>query len=411
MFGIGRNKNVIVTDDTKIDEVLTRGVENIFPNKEFLKSKLAKGEQMTFYYGIDPTGPSIHLGHLIPIKKLAELQRLGHQVIFLIGDFTAMIGDPTDKTAARKKLTREQVLDNCKKYKDQISGFISFAGSNKALLKFNSEWLKKMDFEDVLSLASHMTVDQMLKRDMFQQRTKENKPIYLHEFMYPLMQGYDSVAMNVDGEVGGNDQTFNMLTGRDLMKTLKNKEKFVVAVKLLTDSEGKKMGKTEGNMVSLDQTPEDMFGKVMNWSDGLISPGFEIITDVPMFEIKQMEAEIARGANPKDYKIKLAKEIVKMIHGTDAAEKAHQAFENTFKKGEVPEDIVEIIVPMGTSVRDIVVARSKIVASNTEWGRLIDGNAVSVIGTNEIIRDGLMKVKKDMVLRIGKKRFVKIIIK
>lgn len=403
-------KPTIITDEKKIDELLSRGIEAIFPNKDFLKAKMMKGERLTFYYGIDPTGPNFHIGHLIPIKKLAKLQELGHQVIFLIGDFTAMIGDPTDKTAVRQKLTKEQVLENCKEYKKQASTIISFSGPNKALLKFNSEWLSKMSFSDVLDLASLVTVDQMLKRDMFVRRKEEGKPIYIHEFMYPLMQGYDSIAMDVDGEVGGNDQTFNMLMGRDLIKTLRNKEKFVIATKLLTDSFGKKMGKTEGNMVSLDQTPEDMFGKVMSWSDALIIPGFEIATDVPLFEIKQMEAEISRGSNPKEYKVTLAKEIVKMIHGKEEAEKAAESFVNTFKKGEVPEDVMEIMASHGTHLKDLLVP-SKIVESNSEWKRLVEGKAVSVVGSDEIISDPYLKVEKDMTLRIGKKRFVKITLK
>ena len=403
-------KPTIITDEKKIDELLSRGIEAIFPKKDFLKAKMMKGERLTFYYGIDPTGPNFHIGHLIPIKKLAKLQELGHQVIFLIGDFTAMIGDPTDKTAVRQKLTKEQVLENCKEYKKQASTIISFSGPNKALLKFNSEWLSKMSFSDVLDLASLVTVDQMLKRDMFVRRKEEGKPIYIHEFMYPLMQGYDSIAMDVDGEVGGNDQTFNMLMGRDLIKTLRNKEKFVIATKLLTDSFGKKMGKTEGNMVSLDQTPEDMFGKVMSWSDALIIPGFEIATDVPLFEIKQMEAEISRGSNPKEYKVTLAKEIVKMIHGKEEAEKAAESFVNTFKKGEVPEDVMEIMASHGTHLKDLLVP-SKIVESNSEWKRLVEGKAVSVVGSDEIISDPYLKVEKDMTLRIGKKRFVKITLK
>ena len=304
MFNFKKKVEVVV-DEKQIDSFLNRGVEAIFPNKDFLKSKLVKGERLSFYLGVDPTGKTLHLGHAIPLKKLGELQKLGHQIIFLIGDFTAMIGDPTDKSAARKKLTREQVLDNCKEYQKQASKFISFTGPNKAQMKFNSQWLNAMNFGDVLELASQMTVDQMLKRDMFQKRMAEDKPIFIHEFMYPLMQGYDSVAMDVDGEIGGNDQTFNMLTGRDLMKSIKNKEKFVLATRLLTDSSGKKMGKTEGNMVSLDQTAEDIFGKVMSWADNLIIPGFEIITDVPLEEVAEIKGKIESGSNPKEFKMKL----------------------------------------------------------------------------------------------------------
>src|SRR3989338_8564461 len=262
MFGLTKSK--VIVDEEKVDELLKRGVENIFPNFNFLKSKMIKGERVTLYLGIDPTCPTLHIGHAIPLAKLGKFQRLGHQVILLMGDFTAMIGDPTDKTATRKKLTHEEVMNNLKEYQNQASKFISFSGENPAQFKFNSEWLGEMKFKDVLEITSLVTVEQMMKRDMFARRSQEGKPTYVHELMYPLMQGYDSVAMNVDGEVGGNDQTFNMLVGRDLMKTLKNKEKFVITTKLLVDSSGGKMGKTEGNMVALDQTAEDMFGAVMS---------------------------------------------------------------------------------------------------------------------------------------------------
>ncbi len=408
MFGI--NKIKINTEEKEIENLLTRGVEAIFPNKEFLKSKLIKGERLTFYSGIDPTGTTLHIGHAIPLRKLGQLQKLGHRIIFLIGDFTAMIGDPTDKSAVRKKLTREEVLNNCKEYQKQAEKFISFSGSNKAELKFNSDWLNKMNFGDVLELASQMTVDQMLKRDMFARRIEENKPIYIHEFMYPLMQGYDSVAMDVDGEIGGNDQTFNMLAGRHLLKSIKNKEKFVIATKLLTDSSGKKMGKTEGNMVSLNQTPEEMFGKIMSWSDGLIIPGFEICTDISLDEIEIIKKSLEANDNPKDHKVRLAKEIVSMIYGADSAEKAHTAFENTFSKGEVPSDVQEIQISKDSSIRDALVS-SGVVVSNSDWRRLIDSNAVTYAGTEEIVRDPNIKADKDCILRIGKKRFAKIIVK
>ncbi len=400
----------MITDEKQIDAVLSRGVEAIFPNKEFLKSKMLKGEKLTFYLGIDPTGPTLHLGHAITIKKLADLQKLGHQIILLIGDFTAMIGDPTDKAATRKKLNREQILENCKNYQEQASKFISFSGENKALVKFNSEWLGKMSMAEILDLMSHVTYSQTIKRDMFQQRIEQGKDLFLHEFMYPLMQGYDSVAMDVDGEVGGNDQTFNMLVGRDLMKKLKNKEKFVITTKLLVDSDGKKMGKTENNMVSLDQSPEEMFGKVMSWSDALIIPGFEIITDASLEEIELIKKSLTSGVNPKELKVRLAKEIVKMIHDEESAEKAHQSFEKTFSKGEIPEDIQTLEIPHGSAIKDILISE-KIVSSNSDWRRLIEGNAVSVVGSEEIINDPFIKAEKNMTLRIGKKRFVRVVVK
>lgn len=400
----------VVKDEKEIEKVISRGVEAIFPNKEFLKSKMLKGERLSFYAGYDPTGKTLHIGHAITLKKLGALQKLGHHIIFLIGDFTAMIGDPTDKSAARKKLTRSEVLENCKEYKKQASHFISFSGPNKAELRFNSQWLSKMNFGDVLELASEMTVDQMLKRDMFVRRMEENKPIFIHEFMYPLMQGYDSVAMNVDGEVGGNDQTFNMLTGRNLLKTLKNKEKFVIATKLLTDSSGHKMGKTEGNMVSLDQTPEDMFGKVMSWSDSLIVPGFELITDISLDEIAGIKSSMDNGTNPKDFKVRLAKEVVAMVYGAEEARKAEKAFDKTFSKGDIPDDAVQVLVSRGGLLKDEII-KSGVVSSSSDWKRLIDSKAITYAGTSEVITDARIKAEKDIILRIGKKRFVKVVVK
>ncbi len=397
------------SEEVVIDEVLSRGVEAIFPNKDFLKSKMMKGEKLSFYLGIDPTGPTLHLGHLIPLKKLAQLQKLGHKIILLIGDFTAMIGDPTDKMSARVPLTHEKVLENCRLYKEQASRFISFDGDNPATLRYNSEWLAKMTLEDILKLMSQVSHAQTIKRDMFQKRIEEGKDLFLHELMYPLMQGYDSVAMDVDGEVGGNDQTFNMLMGRDLMKKMKEKEKFVIASKLLIDSSGKKMGKTEGNMVSLDQSAEEIFGKVMSWADNLIIPGFEIITDISLEEIDSIKKSIESGTNPKEFKIKLAKEIINMIHGSEAAQKAEQAFEKTFSKGEVPDDIMEIQIARGSSVRDALV-KAEVVSSNADWKRLVEGNAVSVVGTDEIISDIFLKASDSVTLRIGKKRFVKMVV-
>ena len=405
MFGFSKNK--ILIDENEINEVLNRGIENIFPNPDFLKSKLMKREQISIYLGIDPTGDTLHLGHIIPLKRLGKLQKMGHQIILLMGDFTAMIGDPTDKTAVRKKLTREQVLENLKEYKKQASKFVSFEGSNPALLKYNSEWLSKMSFGDVLELTSLVTVDQMLKRDMFARRSEEGKPIYIHEFLYTLMQGYDSVAMDVDGEIGGNDQTFNMLMGRDLMRVLKNKEKFVIATKLLIDSSGKKMGKTEGNMVALNQTPEDMFGRVMSWDDELITHGFELVTDVPTEEIKEIARKMNSGENPRDFKVKLAFEIVKMCHSEEKAEKARANFEKTFAKGGIPEDVLVLNTTNNVSLADILIAEN-IISSKTEWRRLVQEGAVMEMVSNEKIVDQNV-LSKEGVYKIGKRRFVKIV--
>ncbi|HAQ02691.1 TPA: tyrosine--tRNA ligase [Candidatus Nomurabacteria bacterium] len=401
--------NKVIVDEKKIDELLTRGISFIYPTKEFLENKIKKGEKLTIYLGIDPTGPTLHLGHAIPIKKLSEFQKAGHQIILLMGDFTAMIGDPTDKGAARKQLTHKEVTSNLKNYKKQASSLISFTGKNPAKITFNSTWLGKMNFEKVISLASNMTVQQMLERDMFEKRMKEGKPIYLHEFLYPLMQGYDSVAMDVDGEIGGNDQTFNMLCGRDLMKTMKNKEKFVITMKLLEDNSGKKMGKTEGNMIALSDSPEEMYGKVMSWTDGMIIPGFELCTNIPTFEIEKMSKDIHSNlVNPKDLKIRLAREIVTTFHNEKKAKEAQEKWENTFSKKEIPEDVQEINAKKGEPLIDVLL-NNKIVTSKSDFRRLVDEKAITNLDTDEKVSSHT-EVAIEGVYRIGKKRFCKIVI-
>ena len=394
----------------KNDELLIRGVSSVYPSVEFLQNKINKGEKLTIYLGIDPTGPTLHLGHAIPIKKLSEFQKLGHKIILLMGDFTAMIGDPTDKNATRKQLTHKEVMNNLKNYKKQASSLISFTGKNPAQFKFNSKWLANLKFEEVLSLASHMTVSQMLERDMFDKRVKEGKPIFIHEFMYPLMQGYDSVAMNVDGEIGGNDQTFNMLCGRNLMKTIKNKEKFVITMKLIEDNSGKKMGKTEGNMIALSDTPEEMYGKVMSWTDGLIIPGFELCTDIPTSEIEIISNNLkSNKVNPKDLKMRLAHEIIVMFCGEKKAEQAQENWENIFSKKEIPTDIENIFVKNNILLMDIFV-ENKIVSSKSDFRRLVDSGSITNLDKDEKISSH-NEIANSGTYRVGKKRFCKIIVK
>jgi tyrosyl-tRNA synthetase len=398
----------INTDPKKIEEFLTRGVENLYPNKDFIKKQFLSGKKLRMYLGIDPTGPTLHMGHAVQLKKLKEFQALGHEVVLRIGDFTAMIGDPTDKSATRKPLTRKQVLNNCKLYKKQASLFLKF-GFSGAKLKFNSSWLGKMKFGDVLDLASKVTVQQMLERDMFKKRMEEGKPIHINEFMYPLMQGYDSVAMDVDGEIGGNDQTFNMLTGRNLMKENTGKEKFVITTKLLQDPSGKKMGKTEGNMVSMLDSEFEMFGKVMSWTDGMMLPAFEISTDVTSEEIEDIKKQLENGINPRDIKIRLAKEIVKVYYGEEKANNAEKNFIDTFKKGGLPENLEETKTEIGKFLSEVLV-EAKVVDSKSEFRRLVLENAVSDVVSGEKIKDVNYKIEKDIVLKVGKKRFIKILI-
>jgi tyrosyl-tRNA synthetase len=395
----------VSTDQQLIEQLLTRGVQEIFPKRDFLKSRLESGEQLTLYTGFDPTGPTLHIGHGIAMLKLKQFQELGHKIIFLIGDMTATIGDPTDKGAARTKLTREEVLQNCKNYQDQAARILDFGGDNPVELRYNSEWWNKMSFAETLELASHFTVQQMVQRDMFQKRIEEEKPIFLHEFLYPLMQGYDSVVMEVDGEVGGNDQMFNMLAGRTLQKDLQNKEKFVITMRLLTASDGKKMGKSEGNMIAFDDTPEDMFGKVMTWSDDMIVNAFELCTTMPKEEIEAIHLAMKEGENPRDYKLKLAYQITQTFLGEDAAAKGSAHFKSVIQGNAKPTDMLEI----RPSKADIitVLVEAGLVKSNSDARRDIEGGGVKVNDVKVETFDHV--VESGDVVQKGKRHFVKVV--
>ncbi len=391
--------------EEKIQTLLEKGVAEILPSKGFVETALKSGKKLTIYCGYDATAATLHIGHAITLRKLRHFQDLGHKIIFLIGDFTARIGDPTDKGAARAQLTEKEIKTNLKLYKKQASKFIRFSGANAATVKFNNKWLGKMKFADVLSLASNMTVDQMLKRDMFQKRMEEEKPIYIHEFMYPLMQGYDSVAMDVDGEVGGNDQLFNMLAGRTLLKQLKNKEKFVITMKLLADANGKKMGKSEGNMIAFTDTPADIYGKVMSWTDGMILSGFELCTDYTLTQVKNIADELQKGINPRDIKMRLAFEIVKTCTSDADAVKAEAAFVATFQQREVSDAITEF-VGKGRTLETLLIDEG-IVESKSALRRLVEAGAISDFESKEKITDTTVVLTG--TYKVGKNRFIKIV--
>jgi tyrosyl-tRNA synthetase len=406
---------MISTDTQKIQELLSRGVENVYPKREFLEARLKEGKQLTLYTGYDPTAPSLHIGHGITMVKLRQFQDLGHKIVMLIGDFTGMIGDPTDKSAARKTLTHDECVANAKEYMKQASAILNFEGENPVELKYNGEWLGKLSFADILELTSNFTVQQMIQRDMFQKRIEEEKPIFVHEFLYPLMQGFDSVAMNVDGEVGGNDQTFNMLTGRDMMNSEavmstygtdgKTKEKFVLTTKLLADDGGKKMGKSEGNAIFLSDSPEDMFGKVMRFTDGMIVSAFELATCVSVDDIEGIKKELDSGINPRDVKLRLAFEITKTFLGEAAAEQGREHFRNVIQDKDRPEDIMEL----KPSIYDVtaVLVEAGFCKSKTEARQQIDGKGVRV---NDVVVEGYdVVVKNGDVIQKGKRFFVRII--
>lgn len=398
----------MVEQNQKIEEALTRGVENIYPNRKALEKVLKSGKKLRIYSGIDPTG-KLHLGHLVVLKKLRQFQDLGHETIVLIGDFTATIGDPTGKYVTRKTLTRKQVLAYAKNYKKQIGKILDFNRSNVRFLH-NEEWTNKLKPIDMLALASKFTVARLLERDMFQRRIKAGRDIHVHEFLYPIFQAYDSVTMDVDLEIGGNDQTFNMLAGRTLMKKMGDKEKFVLATKLLVDPTGKKMGKTEGDMVSLDEKPEKMYGKIMSWPDSLIVLALEICTNLPMDEIKQISAQIEKKElNPRDAKTKLAREIVVSCYTKKAAFEAEEEFDRVFREKKLPSKILEIkIAQKSLNILDLLI-KTKVVSSRSEAKRLILQKGVKI--DEEIQKDWrkIIKIKKGQIIKVGKRKFVKVI--
>ncbi|MFC1625446.1 tyrosine--tRNA ligase [Patescibacteria group bacterium] len=385
----------------KLDEVLTRGVEKILPDKKGLADLMLK-KKIKLYQGFDPSMPSLHLGNLVGLVKLAQFQKLGHEVIFLVGDFTGMIGDPTDKLATRKQLTRKQVMENAKSWKQQASKLLDFEGKNPAKILFNSEWSDKTNFKDLIEITSKFTVQQMLERDMFQERLKKNEPIYLHELLYPVAQAQDCVEMDVDLEIGGNDQLFNIMAGRTLMKSVKGKEKYVLTTKLLIDKEGNKVGKTTGNALFLDSTPEILYAGIMSFPDEVIYLGFELLTSV---SLENIEKEIKK--DPMTSKKKLAFEIVKMFWGEKNAKDSQGTFEKTFQKGQLPKNMKEIKLKENSlPLLDLVFA-SKLVSSRSEAKRLINQKAVDV--NEKTINDTTHEVKLPAVLKIGKTKFVKIV--
>ncbi len=398
----------VSTDSSAIANLLSRGVENIYPSREFLEARLREGKQLTLYCGYDPTAPTLHIGHGITLLKLRQFQDLGHKIIMLIGDFTGMIGDPTDKSATRKRLTHDEAIANCKRYQEQAGSILRFDGENPAEMRFNNDWLGKMSFADVVELAAHFTVQQMLERDMFERRMEEGKPIYLHEFLYPLMQGYDTVAMDVDGEVGGNDQTFNMLAGRTLMKEMKAKEKFVLTSKLLVAADGKKMGKSEGNMIALEDTAEDMFGKVMRWEDSMLDLGFELCTRVSLEEIAAMRVERAAGTNPRDHKLRLAFEVTRTFLGDKAAEEGRAYFAAVIQQKQTPDDMPVIdIRETEMNIVDLLV-RAGLAGTKSEARRVIEEGGVTV--EQQSVRDitTVVKIGTGVTIQKGKRHFTRV---
>jgi len=399
--------NNTIVDHKKIDEILDRGmIVEILPSKDEFRNKLLSGEKMRFYIGFDATAPNLHLSHAKNFMFLEKIRKLGHEVIVLFGDFTATIGDPSDKDSIRKRLSREEVAVNVKKWRELIKPLMDFEDKNNPpKIMYNGDWLRKLNLEDLVGLASNFTVQQILERDMFQKRLKENKPIYLHEFLYPLMQGYDSVAMDVDVEVCGTDQIFNALAGRTLLKKLKNKDKYVVALTLMENPKtGEMMSKSRGVGVFLDASPDDMYGQIMAQPDEMLEILFTNNTYLPLDEIKN----ILEQENPRDVKMRLALEIAKIFYGDDAAQKAERYFIKTVQKKETPDDIEEIKIKAGEYAPLELLALLKLASSKNDAKRLIEQGAVKI--DNKTLTDWRKKiiVKDSDIIKVGKRKFVKI---
>nr|WP_158161248.1 tyrosine--tRNA ligase [Vibrio mimicus] len=385
---------------------IKRGVEELIPEEELI-AKLKENRPLRIKLGADPTAPDIHLGHTVILNKLRTFQDLGHDVTFLIGDFTGMVGDPTGKNTTRPPLTREDVLRNAETYKQQVFKILDPA---KTKIQFNSEWLSQLGAEGMIRLASNQTVARMLERDDFKKRYNNGQPIAIHEFMYPLLQGYDSVAMETDVELGGTDQKFNLLMGRELQKANGQKPQVVLMMPLLVGLDGeKKMSKSAHNYIGVSEAPSEMFGKIMSISDDLMWSYYELLSFRPLEEIAQFKVDVANGTNPRDIKILLAKEIIARFHTEADADAAEQEFINRFQKGAMPEEMPEFEFDSGIAISNLL-KDACLVASTSDALRMIKQGAVKLDG--EKLEDAkLVPACGTAVYQVGKRKFARVTIK
>jgi len=388
--------------------LIKRGAEEVLVEAELVE-KLKRGEPLRIKAGFDPTAPDLHLGHTVLINKLRQFQELGHQVVFLIGDFTGMIGDPSGKSATHPPLTREQVLDNAETYKAQVFKILDPA---KTEVAFNSTWMDQLTPADFIRLASQYTVARMLERDDFQKRYEGNQPIAIHEFLYPLVQGYDSVALRADVELGGTDQKFNLLMGRELQRAYGQPSQCIVTMPLLEGLDGvKKMSKSLGNYVGIQEAPGVMYNKLVSMPDALMWRYFELLSFRSMEEIEQFKQDVAAGANPRDIKIKLAEEIVARFHGEEAAANAHRSAGNRLKDGELPDDLPEVELLSAEDMPISSVLNKAGLVKNAAAARdLLNAGSVKVDG--EVVdRTFILKLGSAHVCQAGKKAFARISLK
>jgi tyrosyl-tRNA synthetase len=394
----------IDTSADKIQDILERGVEDIFVKTD-LEEALQSGTQLRIKFGIDPTGPKIHIGRASVLRKLRAFQKLGHQIVLIVGDFTAQIGDASDKTEKRPMLGRAHIEENMADYKTQIGKILDM---DKVEFVYNGDWLRPLGFQEISELAEAFTVQQMVARRNFKDRIDAGTEVSLREILYPLMQGYDSVAVKSDVEIGGFDQLFNLKAGRVIQKHYGMKEQQVLTVQMLEGTDGRKMSTSWGNIITIVDEPFDMYGKMMSVRDELLVKYFTLTTDLSLAEIADIEAELAGGANPRDIKMRLAKTLVEMYHGTTEAAYAEQSFVETFQKGGVPEDILEVQQVVGSDLATLLI-ECEVIESKTEWRRLVDDGSIK-FENGEKLTEYAPTFTENTILKIGKKRFVKIVV-
>ncbi|MEW8428220.1 MAG: tyrosine--tRNA ligase [gamma proteobacterium symbiont of Ctena orbiculata] len=396
-----------MTDVNGSLELIKRGTEEVLP-EELLIKKLKRGNPLKIKAGFDPTAPDLHLGHTVLINKLRQFQELGHEVIFLIGDFTGMIGDPTGKSATRPPLTREEVVENAKTYEHQIFKILD---PSRTTVLFNSSWMGEMSAVDLIQLAAKHTVARMLERDDFNKRYTGGQPIAVHEFLYPLIQGYDSVVLKADVELGGTDQKFNLLVGRQLQEAYRQEPQVVITLPILEGLDGvQKMSKSLDNYIGITDAPEEMFGKIMSISDDLMWRYFELLSFRPMTEIDNWRHEVGQGANPRDVKVRLAEELVERFHSREAAVKANEAFVARFQKGQMPDEMAEMDLnapdggyPIANLLKD-----AGLVKSTSEAMRMIKQGAVKIDGERLTDHAHLAVTGTSCIYQVGKRRFVRV---
>ncbi|HDR1013488.1 TPA: tyrosine--tRNA ligase [Pasteurella multocida] len=385
---------------------LKRGVDEILSEADLIE-KLKENRPLRVKLGADPTAPDIHLGHTVVLNKLRQFQQFGHEVIFLIGDFTGMVGDPSGKNTTRPPLSRDDVLRNAETYKQQIYKILD---PQKTRIVFNSSWLGELGTEGMIRLTSNYTVARMLERDDFKKRFSNNQPIAIHEFIYPLLQGYDSVALDADIELGGTDQKFNLLVGRELQKSAGQKPQVAITLPLLVGLDGeKKMSKSLGNYIGVAESPTEMFGKVMSISDELMWDWYDLLSFRPLTEIAQLKQEVENGRNPRDIKVLLAKEIIARFHSEADAEAAEQEFINRFQKGAMPEDMPELTFEGEMGLANLL-KEAGLVASTSEANRMVQQGGVKIDG--EKVEDAKLVIKASTaVYQVGKRKFARVTVK